>query len=178
MVMNAVKILLFALTIFFYSCEEEDLTEIKYNGTGGMSCLVNGKVINNISKKTFCEFVLLNNGIQALQLGFSDDDISDYTFEFIDLQAYDIDTDHLEGANFVLGDKDKTESFGEYQFSSIIYKTNSTYTGELKVVYYDRAKSTIGGTFWFDAVNNGERVKIRDGRFDIPVKNVQKRISG
>ncbi|MEL4456472.1 hypothetical protein [Lutimonas vermicola] len=176
--MNAIKILLFALPVLFYGCEEDDLTEIKFNGTGGMSCLVDGKVMNNVSKNTFCEFVLLNDGIQALKLGFSDDDINNYTFEFIDLQAYAIDTDNLEGVVFLMGGKETSESYGVYQFGSSKYKTNSMHTGELKVLYFDRVKNVIGGTFWFDAVNNGERVNIRDGRFDIPVKNVQKRIPG
>jgi hypothetical protein len=170
---SVLKILLFVFTLLFYSCEEDELTELKYDGTGGMSCLVDGKVINSSAKETLCEFKVLRNGSLTLQLGFFDDDINDYSIEFIELRANDIDADKLEGAIFLLADKNKEESYGVYQFSSIIYKTNSTYTGELNVLYYDRAKRIIGGTFWFDGVNNGERAKIRDGRFDIPVKNPQ-----
>lgn len=172
--MNAFKILLFVLSVLLYSCEDDELTELKYNGTGGMSCLVDGKVLNNISKETYCEFQVLGNGTLTLQLGFFDDNMNDYTFESVQLLVYNVDADKLEGAIFLLADKNKEESYGVYQLSSTHYKTNSTYTGELNLLYYDRSKSIIGGTFWFDGVNNGERAKIRDGRFDIPEKILSK----
>jgi hypothetical protein len=39
--------------------------------------------------------------------------------------------------------------------------------GELKITKIDVSKSIVSGTFWFDAVNSkGEKVEIREGRFD------------
>lgn len=170
--MRKIKILIYLFIIIFLGCEEDDLTEIKYNGTGGMSCLVNGKVINNIPEGTYCEFKFLKNGILTLQLGFTDDkNYTDYTFEFISLRAYNIDYDQLEGATFELADKNSIESYGVYEINSTVFRTNSTNNGELKILYYDNNKNIIGGTFWFDAENHGDHVRIRDGRFDLPIKN-------
>jgi hypothetical protein len=48
------------------------------------------------------------------------------------------------------------------------YFTNETITGELTITKLDRYNQIISGTFWFDAVNErGEKVEIREGRFDM-----------
>ncbi|MNE11984.1 hypothetical protein D3C80_1047640 [compost metagenome] len=50
----------------------------------------------------------------------------------------------------------------------ISYSTNSTVTGELKIIKMDKEKQIVSGTFWFDAISSeGEKVEIRDGRFDM-----------
>jgi hypothetical protein len=47
------------------------------------------------------------------------------------------------------------------------FSTNLINTGELKITRIDVSKSIVSGTFWFDAVNSkGEKVEIREGRFD------------
>lgn len=48
------------------------------------------------------------------------------------------------------------------------FKTNINNQGTLKINYWDPSKGIISGTFSFDAVNSvGEKVKVREGRFDI-----------
>ncbi|UKJ06177.1 DUF6252 family protein [Solitalea lacus] len=40
--------------------------------------------------------------------------------------------------------------------------------GELKITKFDYKKQIVSGTFWFDAANDqGERVEVREGRFDM-----------
>jgi len=40
--------------------------------------------------------------------------------------------------------------------------------GELHIARFDRILGIVSGTFWFDAVNmEGEKVEIREGRFDM-----------
>lgn len=46
--------------------------------------------------------------------------------------------------------------------------TNSEYTGELTITKFDFQNNVVSGTFWFDLEHpvTGERVEVRDGRFD------------
>lgn len=47
-------------------------------------------------------------------------------------------------------------------------RTNSEYTGELTITKLDMENEIVSGTFWFDIENplTGERIKVREGRFD------------
>jgi hypothetical protein len=48
------------------------------------------------------------------------------------------------------------------------YETINIYKGELLISKFDETKQIVSGTFWFDAVNkNGEKVEVREGRFDV-----------
>ncbi len=48
------------------------------------------------------------------------------------------------------------------------YRTNTITKGELKITRFDELNRIGSGTFWFDAVNeNGEKVEVREGRFDM-----------
>lgn len=68
-----------------------------------------------------------------------------------------------------------TENIAEagYLFSNVItsnsFKTKTNvFTGQLIIIQLDEAKQIVSGTFWFDAVNDkGEKVEIREGRFDV-----------
>jgi hypothetical protein len=46
--------------------------------------------------------------------------------------------------------------------------TDKEYTGELIITKLDFINNIVSGTFWFDLENpfTGERVEIREGRFD------------
>ncbi len=42
------------------------------------------------------------------------------------------------------------------------------YTGELFIKKLDTVNQIVSGTFWFDAINsNGQKVEVREGRFDV-----------
>ena len=64
----------------------------------------------------------------------------------------------------VLGNSSASYS---YALSNITqYDTNDKVIGKVYVKYFD--KKIASGTFWFDAVSDGgEKIEIREGRFDI-----------
>lgn len=48
------------------------------------------------------------------------------------------------------------------------YETNNLNTGKLQIKKLDTINQIVSGTFWFDGVNtNGQKVEIREGRFDM-----------
>ena len=48
------------------------------------------------------------------------------------------------------------------------YETNNLHSGKLVIMKLDESNQIVSGTFWFDAVNtNGQKVEIRQGRFDM-----------
>jgi hypothetical protein len=56
--------------------------------------------------------------------------------------------------------------------SSNQFYTTTIFTGELKITKLDTQQKIISGTFWYDAVNSlGEKVEIREGRFDMRYVN-------
>ena len=59
---------------------------------------------------------------------------------------------------------------------SNIYSSNQFYTtnllnGELKITKLNTQQRIISGTFWFDAILSGEKIEIREGRFDMRYVN-------
>ncbi|XMO86596.1 DUF6252 family protein [Algibacter sp. AS12] len=185
---------IFLLFILFslISCSKDDddtLTSINNDGTGGMSCLVNGKVL--VPYRT-------GFGNPPKFFGFSnDDDIYYFALgirhensgigddQNLNIQVYDIDYRDpitfqpisLAGNTYQLGSygdsnlNGQFQTFGLYRDGRIdngFYTTTDLINGEVKITYHDIENYIIAGTFWFDAINeNGEMVEIRDGRFDI-----------
>ena len=48
------------------------------------------------------------------------------------------------------------------------FETKGSFKGELHITRLDETKQIVSGTFWFDAVNaQGEKVEVREGRFDM-----------
>ena len=75
------------------------------------------------------------------------------------------------------GTSNYNSNFGEFWITSNIvnaiqYTTTATVTGELKITKLDTQQRIISGTFWYDAINSdGEKVEIREGRFDMRYVN-------
>lgn len=67
----------------------------------------------------------------------------------------------------------KGNAGGQYSFYPAngaykIFQTNTTTNGELWIKKLDTINQIISGTFWFDAINtNGQKVEVREGRFDV-----------
>ncbi len=160
------------LQVIVLSCEEDKLTEIKYDGTGGISCVADGKVLKSRSNNdlTFCKFSVLDDGIIILGISFSDH-TSQYVFETVSLVIYDVQLDDLVGTTYSLSEKTNNSSYGVYNIGSLTYKTNNNNTGDFTISHYDSEKKIIAGNFLFNARGNGEIIKIRFGRFDLPINN-------
>lgn len=62
---------------------------------------------------------------------------------------------------------DYFKSISAYQYE-LYSSDNNSNTGELWIKKLDTLNQIVSGTFWFNAVNaNGQKVEIREGRFDV-----------
>lgn len=170
----------FVLLLFLTSCDKDGpifnakdrLPEATQTGANTVGSLVNGKVLlphgNGTISGVNC-FYQIENGEHYFSLNFAD--YRDSRGELVAIQATTIDI--VQGGVYKLDKTFSTQAdfsgaAGIYQldYNNSFY-TNIIQTGELKITHLDVSKSIISGTFWFDAVNSkGEKVEIREGRFD------------
>jgi hypothetical protein len=75
---------------------------------------------------------------------------------------------------FLLNNRELNSKYGTYIINAAAppntdyYSTNSIVTGEFVITNHNFNQAIISGTFWFDAINsNGEKVEVREGRFDM-----------
>ena len=176
------KILILFLTLIL-ACSNDNLTEIRNDGTGGVSCSINGEVLK---QKTISlhgpsiQFfkVYEDQGVGYISILLSIENSNNTrknvrilipNIEFRDPNTNQINS--LVGVYSLLGN-DGTNGYGTYEISDDLYNSENyssteNYIGELNINYHDIKNYIVSGTFWFDAVNeNGEIVEIRDGRFD------------
>ena len=169
------SVLFLFVTIIFLSCSKDDeLTEIKNNGYGGVSSKINGIVVKpkggGIYGNTDCRIDQASNGIVFFSINYSND--KNDIYQSIRIVAQNVSYENMVGQVYSLQSEKNLESFAQYilvtdNFNEDLYKTNSIQKGELKILFHDKAKGIIGGTFWFDAINShGEIVKVTEGRFD------------
>jgi hypothetical protein len=169
--------LLLIATPLLTQCDDDDhavetLPEATQTGRGIFACLVDGKPFidtsgspNGISFNCFYQLV---DGKYYFGIGGQDDGLfPQYIYIYGDnrviqnAETYQfntrIDGNFAAGAGFVISPTVGDDSF-----------TNSTYSGELKIAKFDVDNQIISGTFWFDIQDpfTGERVEIREGRFD------------
>lgn len=159
------------------SSSQNQLPEATQTGANTAGCLVNGKIILPRGQKPqsgpilAAQYQYLDGGYH---FGLSINDISGA------LKGINIASDNItfeEGKKYTLSQKmnnNLINAYGSYTFSElnspylIYYYTTQLQTGELKITHLDTTKFIISGTFWFDAVNeNGEKVEVREGRFDV-----------
>jgi len=144
-------------------------------GARTFGCLVNGKVFKPKGDLfsgpiQSCAYQY-NNGGYSFQLK-AKQDIGN------GLLSIGIFTDSLpisQGEIIKLSEPDvKGKSYGLYGkyisgSSSSLYYSQPSGTGELHITKFDERNQIVSGTFWFDAVDsNGEKVEVREGRFDMP----------
>jgi len=92
-------------------------------------------------------------------------------------QSVSINTEDLslvQGQKYILKNYPNIgEAFGQYFTTDLLgninaYVTKDSFNGELYISKFDQVKHIVSGTFWFDGVNNnGEKVEVREGRFDV-----------
>lgn len=170
------KTLILLVSLLIISCEkDEELTSINNDGTGGMSCILNGTILNpsggGIGGNKTCRIDYLpDEQTYFFAVGFTTDQ---FGFTSVRAVAYDIDLDNFEGQTFeLIGTYDSQESFGsvtkgEFNVEGRDYSTNSIRNGTLTILHYNHEKSTVSGTFEFQAENEfGEVITITEGRFD------------
>jgi hypothetical protein len=177
--MKKFTILFLFLTL---ACSKNELSEIRYDGTGGISCLVNG----NILKPKGTAFgppnqylqIYWEQGIGYLRVGFYNKN-SNSEWKIVDIVIPNIEyfNPTTNEVNSLVGTYSLSKNnLGTYDINVYddfpTYTTTENYIGELVIEFHDTENYIISGTFWFDAVNeNGEVVQIRNGRFDKKINN-------
>lgn len=155
--------------------ELEKLPPATHTGANTAGCLVNGIAFlpkgyippgnlqcNYNDGANFSLFI----GERIMQ-GSTDNSRSIYVF------SYNQNLHDNVGVTFPLteyGPNSKSGKFVTYSadLGEIHYETTSEVTGELKITYFNYSQAIISGTFWYDAINsNGQKVEVRDGRFDM-----------
>ncbi|MGV7108178.1 hypothetical protein [Flavobacterium sp. U410] len=168
------KIVLLVLAAFTLGCCNKDddsnasLPPATQTGAGTFACYVNGEAFIDTSGGWFNCFYQYVDG--------------EYYFS---ISGYD---ENLTPISISLGTRKKTISQGEVlelledingnAIGGAFFKTSSTdglssntdsqYTGELTITKLDFTNHIVSGTFWFDVQHpvTGERIEIREGRFD------------
>jgi len=171
-----IKIILLFYFILLISCDDDDLTKINDDGTGGISCLVDGELLRPSGGGIYGNSrIRLDNhsdNTPFILISFTNASEKYNGFANVFLIANNVDKNNLVGQKFLLTHEDDNHSesyavFRKNEFDNS-YHTNSNYTGEITFTYFDDEKFIFSGTFWFDAINqDGEIVKVRDGRFDL-----------
>ena len=110
------KLLIIVLSILIFSCEkEEELTAINGDGSGGMSCILNGTILNpsggGIGGNKTCRIDYFpDEQVYFFAVGFSSDQ---FGFSAVDAIADDIDLDNFVGQTFgLIGANNSQESYG------------------------------------------------------------------
>ena len=170
-------LILFASLFILTCCDKDDdkpkkpidkLPPATQNGANTAGCLVNGEAFlpkGNLQNRLVCNY------IDGKDFNISIGEKINDKIRSLNVISYN---DNLTvGKIYQLKEFGADSKFGEYiiynqDFSKIEYRTNSSIIGELKITSHNFDKATLSGTFWFDAVNSaGEKVEIREGRFDM-----------
>jgi len=164
------------ITLFLSSCDRSDdegengaasLPPITETGAGTFGCLINGNVFVHTDGGLNCYYQFVDGGYYFGIQGRNEDEApisiilsteqkslsENETLTLLSHQA-----GHATGgAFFKISPTDGTHTF-----------TNEQYEGELTIIHFDIQNRIVSGTFWFDIKHpvTGERVEIREGRFD------------
>lgn len=147
---------------------EEQLPEATQNGANTAGCLVDGEVFlpdgeslnsGSVLKAQYIlsdEKYIFGLSIRNLKVG--------NRMVMIESKNEQLE----EGKTYVMNEYSDTSATGVYLTGLDGFSTSDEVIGEFDITKLDETNSIISGTFWFDAVNEeGEVVKIREGRFDV-----------
>lgn len=173
-------LILFVCSILFTagSCEKDNepqLPPITQTGKDTFGCLVNGNIWLPESTISFPAIPKISaelkreGNYRIWKFGASQGASSSFYFGIYE--------DSLKEGKINIP-VDELNDVGLYFFSKKFEKTSFTWDkellGELIITKLDTVNMILSGTFWFDAVNMlNETVKIRDGRFDLKIDQIQ-----
>src|SRR5690554_6429390 len=174
-------LLVLPLLLCLTGCKKDDdqhtnpvdqLPPATQTGAGTFAALVDGKpFIDNSGGWFNCFYQFVDEGYYFNIHG--KDESYKYTPSPWSLSLGTIDRSISEGEILELLEMSIGNASGGGGFSFSITdnpssSTNTEYTGELTITKLDFEKQIVSGVFWFDLEHpeTGERVKIREGRFD------------
>ena len=164
-----VFLILFGCIIF--ACKKKMPLETQ-SGENTFGCYVNEKLIvpkrNGLNPPVLRAYYSQQNGKPSFNLYASMKEK-----ETLHSIAIKTDSFFLAVGTYEISTLNTSRVTGEYRFSEpttmgTIYNSTSLNKGELVIKHYDSGKRIVSGTFWFDAINNnGQKVEVREGRFDV-----------
>jgi hypothetical protein len=181
----AITPILFTI-IIFGACtkeKEEELPPETQVGADTFGCLINGIVFKpyihpsqswpkiscsyryiDIPNKKGFFFELVGARSLGINMPLEAIRVETYSLEIEEGKVYELATPENEG-----------EAFGMYikeNFSGNFYflTDGNLHRGELLIKRLDVEQGIISGTFWFDAGYRGDKVEVREGRFDMKAK--------
>jgi len=164
--------LLLFITAFLSGCNSDDsMPPATQIGAETFACYVNGKpFINRLGSELDCSYVFID-GEYYFGIGGTDERYA-YTSDPWSIGLRTTKT-ISEGEVLELLERSDGNATGSAGFSfshadNQYSYTNSEYSGELTITKLDFENRIISGIFWFDIQHpkTGERVQIREGRFD------------
>ena len=158
-----------------FSCSKEEncdnpvdcLPPITQTGARTFGCLINDKPFSPRGSQLGGPTLQIDYRIYEgmYHFGISGDNNKTHKSVLIKIQD---ENKLIENKIYDLQDYQEDINYGRYLISGPDYQTNSDNTGEVIFSKIDLDSGIMAGTFWFDAVNNeGEIIKIRNGRFDL-----------
>lgn len=173
-------VLIFFLLFSRMQCEKIDVPEIEklppvtQTGADTFGCLVNGKALTPrgylfSGPVLVCNYQYVTDGYYFV-LGCSDQKTFPNEIHTVRIWARKL---ALEEKEYILSEKgDLGNTYGTFEILSSPLENNFTTDqanqGKLIITRLDTEKQIISGTFWFDAINDkGEKVEVREGRFDM-----------
>jgi len=163
--------LLLFTAIFFIGCNRDDDTmpPATQTGAGTFACYVNGKLFKDNGSPPHAMYELFEGKYYFSIGGETKKPIKNMWVIHIRTENKTVS----ENETLPLIEREEGNVWGGGGFSSIgayygLSKTNSEYTGELMITKLDFEAQIVSGTFWFDLQHpvTGERIEIREGRFD------------
>ena len=154
----------------------DQLPPATQTGKQTFGCLINGKVFlpDNFGSGRPNAFYQFVDG--AYTLGISANSGKDNNFETIIIGGIDIEA--LKKINYELLNKESTNFYGLYDIntggpnSPETLTTKNEIPGIFKITNFDPENFIISGTFEFTVFDNeGNEIKITDGRFDMLYTN-------
>jgi hypothetical protein len=163
-----------ALTVLFIACKKDDdytstspLPPATQTGKNIFACKVDGKSFIHNEGSINCFYQFIDGGYY---FGISGDN---YSSNPVGISLGTINKTISEGDIYSLLSSDSGNAGGSVFFrtndiSGETAETSSEYSGELHITKFDEVNQIVSGTFWFDVKHpvTGERVEIREGRFD------------
>lgn len=161
---KSLLILLFALALG--GCSKGNLDDNLYDGTGGISAVVNGGLLTPLKYNSRCSFDAAENGGKSFRVSFIDYINNGATAMTVSATAINLPDGNLSGMTFPL----KTDE-GEGSFilnADEPYLTDDTHKGYLHVSFHNDQLHFITGIFSYDCVNaTGEVVRVTNGKYDM-----------
>ena len=180
--MKTLKLLFLFTLLISASCKNDDdssknpidqLPAATQIGAQTFGCLINGEafvppIFGSNAPNAFYQFV---GG--AYTLGISGGTGGGSNLKGLNIGA--IDVDQIQETTYIFLEKESGNYFGQYTIGgSIILNaiTSTNNSGLLLITHFDEVNGIISGTFEFTVLDNeGNEIKITDGRFDMLYTN-------